>query len=106
LGSTPKGVETGGYPKSAAIMTKACEAFIEYGFNGLNLNRIEIRVAEGNMKSRAIPERLGFTEEGKIRQAEWLYDHYVDHIIYGLLAEDRSKNIHMKMQGTKQPSNV
>jgi ribosomal-protein-serine acetyltransferase len=140
--ATLKGViETGGYPKSAAIlyqgriagtigfneinklhkigvmgywlgkdfqgngiMTKACEAFIEYGFNELNLNRIEIRVAEENRKSRAIPERLGFTEEGKIRQAEWLYDHYVDHIIYGLLAEEWSKNKQENRQHTKQPS--
>ncbi|WP_226537454.1 GNAT family N-acetyltransferase [Fictibacillus halophilus] len=140
--ATLKGfVETGGYPKSAAIlyqgkiagtigfneinklykigvmgywlgegfqgkgiMTKACKAFIEYGFNELNLNRMEIRVAEENRKSRAIPERLGFTEEGRIRQAEWLYDHYVDHIVYGLLAEEWSKNIQVNTQHTKQPS--
>jgi ribosomal-protein-serine acetyltransferase len=140
--ATLKGVmETGGYPKSAAIlyqgriagtigfneinklhkigvmgywlgkefqgkgiMTKACKGFIDYGFNELNLNRIEIRVAEENRKSRAIPERLGFTEEGKIRQAEWLYDHYVNHIIYGLLADEWSKNIHVNMQDSKQPS--
>jgi ribosomal-protein-serine acetyltransferase len=74
------------------IMTKTCKGFMDYGFNELGLNRIEIRVAEENLKSRAIPERLGFTEEGKIRQAEWLYDHYVNHIIYGLLAEDWKKN--------------
>jgi ribosomal-protein-serine acetyltransferase len=140
--ATLKGfIETGGYPKSAAIlyqgriagtigfneinklhkigvmgywlgegfqgkgiMTKACKAFIEYGFNELNLNRIEIRVAEENRKSRAIPERLGFIEEGKSRQAEWLYDHYVDHIIYGLLADEWAKNEQVNTQHTKQPS--
>jgi hypothetical protein len=26
--------------------------------------------------------------KGRIRQSEWLYDHYVDHIVYGMLAED------------------
>jgi ribosomal-protein-serine acetyltransferase len=67
------------------IMSKSLEAFLSYGFKVLELNRIEIRAAPGNLKSRALPERLGFTEEGRIRQAEWLYDHYVDHIIYGLL---------------------
>jgi ribosomal-protein-serine acetyltransferase len=40
------------------------------------------------MKSRAIPEKLGFVQEGITRQEEWLYDHYVDHVIYGLLAKD------------------
>ena len=70
------------------IMSKALKTLIDYGFKDLKLNRIEARVAVGNIKSRAIPERLGFTEEGKVRQAEWLYDHYVDHVIYGLLADE------------------
>ncbi|CAI9390575.1 Putative ribosomal N-acetyltransferase YdaF [Bacillus sp. T2.9-1] len=74
------------------IMTKACEAFITYGFTELDLNRIEIAAATGNKKSRALPERLKFTEEGTIRQAEWLYDHYVDHVIYGLLREEWARN--------------
>lgn len=70
------------------IMSKAFDSLIEYGFKELGLNRIEVSVAAENTKSRALPERFGFTEEGKLRQAEWLYDHYVDHIIYGLLAEE------------------
>lgn len=69
------------------IMTRACRALIDYSFNELNLNRIEIRAGEFNQKSRAIPERLGFVQEGIVRQAEWLYDHYIDHVIYGMLAE-------------------
>jgi ribosomal-protein-serine acetyltransferase len=68
------------------IMTRAFKALIDYGFKELGLNRIEVSVATENKKSRALPERFGFTEEGKLRQAEWLYDHYVDHVIYGLLA--------------------
>lgn len=70
------------------IMSKAFETIIDYGFNELNLNRIEVNVAEGNEKSRALPERFGFINEGKKRQAEWLYDHFVDHIVYGLLADE------------------
>ncbi|MGX2959616.1 GNAT family N-acetyltransferase [Peribacillus sp. JNUCC 23] len=70
------------------IMSNALKALIDYGFNDLKLNRIEISVAVENKKSRALPERFGFKEEGKIRQAEWLYDHYVDHVIYGLLANE------------------
>lgn len=70
------------------MMTKALKALIEYGFNDLQLNRIEIRVATENTKSRALPEKLGFTKEGEIRQAEWLYDHYVDHAVYGLLKHE------------------
>lgn len=70
------------------IMTKALNALIQYGFEELSLNRIQIKVALENKKSRALPERLGFTQEGVIRQAEWLYDHYVDHVLYGLLVHE------------------
>ncbi len=70
------------------IMTKACKAIIDYSFNELNLNRIEIGAAVENKASRAIPERLGFKLEGILRQREWLYDHFVDHAQYGLLKEE------------------
>ncbi|MBW7475464.1 GNAT family N-acetyltransferase [Paenibacillus oenotherae] len=70
------------------IMTTACKALTDYVFHDLSLNRVEIRAAVRNAKSRAIPERMKFLNEGTVRQAEWLYDHYVDHIIYGMLKED------------------
>jgi len=67
------------------IMTKSCRALANHSFTELNLNRIDIRCAVENSKSRAIPERLGFRQEGVVRQAEWLYDRFVDHIVYGML---------------------
>ena len=74
------------------IMTKAVAAFIDYGFTELALNRIDIRTAFDNKKSQAIPERLNFKQEGHLRQAEWLYDHYVDHIVYGMLKNEWNSN--------------
>lgn len=73
------------------LMTNAVKAFVNYALIDLGLNRVEIRAAVENKKSRAIPERLGFTHEGTIRQSEWLYDHYVDHEVYGILASDWKK---------------
>ena len=70
------------------IMTEVAKALTNYAFNELNLNKVEIRAAVLNKKSRSIPERLNFVNEGCIRQAEWLYDHYVDHVVYGMLAEE------------------
>ena len=69
-------------------MTEACRAMLNYGFDVLGLNKIEIRCATGNTRSCAIPRRLGFTQEGIIRQAEWLYDHYVDLVLYWMLASE------------------
>lgn len=73
------------------IMSKAFKVIISYGFKELNLNRIEAYIAAGNERSRVLPKRFGFLEEGRIRQAEWLYDHYEDEIVYGLLSEDWKK---------------
>lgn len=70
------------------LMTRACKEMIHYVFHELELNRVEIRAATANKKSRAIPERLQFVNEGTVRKVEWLYDHYVDHVIYGMLKED------------------
>lgn len=70
------------------IMTKCCKALVDYAFKELELHRIEIQCAEGNVRSRAIPERLGFKIEGTIRESEYLYDHYVSHKVYGMLRSE------------------
>jgi ribosomal-protein-serine acetyltransferase len=68
------------------LMTRSCQTMIDYAFNELKLNRVEIECATANTRSRRIPERLGFQKEGVLRQAEWLYDHFVDHDLYSMLA--------------------
>ena len=70
------------------LITKACRAMIDHAFLDLELNKVEIRCATGNTRSCAIPQRLGFTQEGVARQAEWLYDHYVDLVLYGMLSSE------------------
>ncbi|MBW2414007.1 MAG: GNAT family N-acetyltransferase [Deltaproteobacteria bacterium] len=70
------------------IMTGCCRALIAHAFDVVELNRVNIPAAVGNRRSRAVPERLGFTQEGVLRDAEWLYDHYVDHALYTLLRRD------------------
>lgn len=70
------------------IMTRATEAMVNIAFHEFQLQKVEIRVAPSNEKSRAIPVRLGFIEEGTIRSAEWLYNQYVDHVVYGMLCQE------------------
>jgi ribosomal-protein-serine acetyltransferase len=69
-------------------MTAAVRAFLDHAFGTWRLNRIEIRAAPDNARSRAVPERLGFVAEGTLRQAERFGDHYVDHVVYAMLAGD------------------
>ncbi len=67
------------------IMTTVVRDLIDVGKNYYSLQKIEIRCATGNSRSRAIPERLGFTHEGTLRRAERVYDHWLDHEVYALL---------------------
>ncbi len=71
------------------IMTRSCGALVDYAFDALGLNRVEIRTAVGNARSRAIPERLGFHQEGVLREGERTAEGLVDQTVYGLLRKER-----------------
>ncbi len=67
------------------IITDACRAIIGYAFERLGIHRIVIRCASENIKSQAVPMRLGFEKEGVMRDAEWLHERYVDLEVFSLL---------------------
>ena len=71
------------------IITRATKLLIDYAFDDLNMNRIEIRCSAENARSAAIPERLGFKKEGHLRQAEFRNGHLHDFLIFGLLRGER-----------------
>lgn len=67
------------------IITQSAKAIISFCFSSLQLNRIEIKCGTANMKSKGIPEKLKFTKEGVLRQAEYLNGRYIDLNLYALL---------------------
>ncbi len=70
------------------IVTRACRVLVDFAFDELELNRVEIQCATDNVKSRAVPERLGFTLEGIFRQESRLYGRFVDHAMYAMLRHE------------------
>ena len=70
------------------LVTESCRVLVDHAFAALNLHRFAITCATGNARSRAIPERLGFVHEGRHREAEWIYDHFVDHEVYAQLQSE------------------
>jgi ribosomal-protein-serine acetyltransferase len=70
------------------IVTRATARLTDHAFNHQDCNRVMLHCASGNARSRAVAERLGFVQEGILREAEWLYDHYVDLVIYSMLKSD------------------
>lgn len=67
------------------LMTAAVRALIEHAFGVWGLHRVVIEAAVGNARSRAIPKRLGFREEGVRRDAERHGERYRDLVVYALL---------------------
>ena len=70
------------------LMTRAVRALVDHAFGELHFHRVEIRAATDNHRSRAIPERLGFREEGVQREAERIAERYNDLAVYGVLAPE------------------
>ena len=70
------------------IVTRSVSAIIDDAFRNLGFNRVEIHCATGNKRSRAIPERLGFKQDGIMREASLLSSEFVDKVIYSLLASE------------------
>jgi ribosomal-protein-serine acetyltransferase len=78
----------GGEFEGRGLMTRAVRALTEHAFRDLGLHRVEIRCATGNARSRAIPERLGFRQEGLLRRAERVAGRPLDIALYARLATD------------------
>lgn len=70
------------------IMTSCCASLLDYLFQETGLHRVTIQCGVGNHKSCAIPQRLGFTREGVLREAEWVNDRWVDLVVWSMLDRD------------------
>jgi ribosomal-protein-serine acetyltransferase len=86
--STGLGYWLGAEHEGRGVMTEAVRAMVDHALQAWELNRVEIRVAAENRRSRAIPERLGFRRDGTLRQAEQANGRYLDSVVYSMLAPD------------------
>jgi ribosomal-protein-serine acetyltransferase len=77
--------------QGCGIVTRASACLMNFAFEEQDCNRIILHCAVGNARSRGVAQRLGFVQEGILREAEWLYDHYVDLVVYSMLKCDWKK---------------
>lgn len=70
------------------IVTRSCKELLRYAFVELNLNRVQIKTAVGNHKSKRIPKKLGFKFEGIERDGELLNCGFTDIEVYSLLRSE------------------
>lgn len=70
------------------LATRGAAAIIDFAFKNWQLKQIEIRCATGNIPSQRVAMKLGFQRTGHLQNNEWLYDRYVDHIVFTKNASD------------------
>jgi len=74
-------------------MTRSVRALVDHALRTWRLHRVEIRAAVDNTRSRAIPERLGFAQEGVAREVERVGERYVDQVVYSMLASEWGRRV-------------
>jgi ribosomal-protein-serine acetyltransferase len=71
------------------LMTTAVRRLVAHAFGEWGLHRVELRASPDNTRSRAIAERLGFREEGLLREAErFADDDFRDVVVYSILRDE------------------
>lgn len=72
--------------------SEAIQMTLQFGFEILNLHRIELEVFSFNKRAYAAYSNAGFIEEGRRRKAELIDGEYCDVIIMGILHDEYGKN--------------
>ena len=70
--------------------TSVSRDVINYGFEQLNLHRIELEVLSYNARAIRLYQKLGFRQEGILRDAQFRHGGYVDVVKMGLLEHERN----------------
>ncbi|GIJ97401.1 putative ribosomal N-acetyltransferase YdaF [Capnocytophaga stomatis] len=71
------------------IATQATKRMCEFAFAEMEMNRVQIRCAVGNIPSKSIPKRLNFIFEGIERQGERVNENtFRDLEVYSKLKEE------------------
>jgi RimJ/RimL family protein N-acetyltransferase len=66
----------------------AMRTFLRFGFEEMNLHRIELTVHERNERARACYRKCGFVEEARLRQHRYGAGAYGDTLWMGILREE------------------
>jgi ribosomal-protein-alanine N-acetyltransferase len=75
-------------------MNEALHTMLAYGFEILGLNRIEALVMLENEASAAVLRRLGFREEGILREYAFVKDRFLDLRFFSLLRREADPILH------------
>ncbi len=67
---------------------EAVRLIVQYGFQKLNMEKIEAKIFTGNLASKRVFEKVGFQLEGTIRKCEKKHGRFIDEWLLGILKEE------------------
>lgn len=70
------------------LMSEALNAVIQFGFEAMDFNQIEATVDPDNLPSILLLNKLGFSEEGILREYEFQKGKFTDLKLFSLLLRD------------------
>jgi len=70
------------------IMAEALDAIIDFGFSDMGLHRVEAMVMAENMASTRLLQKLGFTQEGTLRDYDYFKGAFHDMQCFSLLKHE------------------
>ena len=73
------------------IMTEVLKEIVEFGFDEMNLVRIETRLDSMNVASERVMQKNGLKYEGTLRKKEFLKNKFIDVKYYSILKDEYSK---------------
>ena len=73
--------------------TEACKLIVDYGFKKMKLHRIFLRHIAFNIRGHKSYWKVGFKEEGRLRQHIFRDGYFHDQILMGILREEWQKRI-------------
>ena len=77
---------------SQGFGSEATRLMVDYAFNTLNLNRIQLHVSKENQPALNTYRKIGFKEEGQLRQAMYFNGRYIDFYLMAILRQDFLKD--------------
>ena len=69
-------------------MTEALDAMLKFGFEDYGFNRIVAKVMTGNAGSIKVLQKLGFVQEGILRESLYKNGQYQDLIVFSILKSE------------------
>lgn len=70
------------------LATEATKAVIQYGFDKMNLHKVQISHKSINIPSRKVIEKCGLTYEGTLRDFFYQDGKYIDRLYYSILKDE------------------